>query len=61
MRDPTVPHHISWDKALDHALAQMDPAQFGNGPLKVEVKFELDDVTINSPGNIGWYKVTLTS
>jgi hypothetical protein len=59
-RDPNGEHHQGWSKALDDALKKMD-GEFEKGRHTVEVKFHLVDVEVNSPGNVGFYQVTLTT
>ena len=58
LRDPNEPHHVGFDKALQLALDEMGN-NFATGHHDVVVTFELE-VDVNSPGNVGWYKVTLT-
>ena len=58
-RTPGESHHTGWDKALEQALDQMSN-DFPAGNHTVEVHFHLD-VDVSSPGNIGFYKVTLSN
>jgi hypothetical protein len=61
-RVPVTPgedHHVGFNKALHHALQQMD-GNFGQGTHTVDVHHQLE-VDVNSPGSIGFYKVTITS
>jgi hypothetical protein len=55
---PGEPHHVGFDKALDRALNEMQN-NFDEGRHDVQVTYELE-VDVQSPGNIGFYKVTLT-
>jgi len=51
-------HHEGWDRALDLALSKLS-GTVGPGKYTVRVEFTAG-VEVSNPGNIGWYKVTLT-
>ena len=52
------PHHVGFNNALDEALKKMSVAAWAKGPHDVEVSFQLE-VDVQSPGKVGFYKVTL--
>jgi hypothetical protein len=52
-------HHAAFNKALQEALKDMD-GKFPPGNHTVQVHQHLE-VDVNSPGIVGWVKVTLTS
>jgi hypothetical protein len=51
-------HHEGFDRALNQALSQLS-SEIGTGNYSVHVEFSAD-VEVSNPGNIGFYKVTLT-
>ena len=53
-----APHH-GFDRALKKALSQLS-SDVGVGKYSVRVEFSLG-VDVSNPGNIGWFKATLTS
>ena len=63
-RHPMTPgedHHVGFNKALQQALDKMgDDWEKGGAKHTCKVTLELDEVTVNSPGSIGFYQVTIT-
>jgi hypothetical protein len=50
--------HLGFDRALKQALSQLS-SEVDTGNYSVSVDFALD-VEVSNPGNIGFFKVTLT-
>lgn len=54
-------HHVGFNEALQDALDKMDQ-EFPKGTKhNVEVTLQLLDVEVKSPGNVGFYQVTVTT
>lgn len=53
-------HHVGFNEALEKALHEMD-GKFAKGKHTVDVRFQLVEVEVASPGSVGFYQVTVTT